>query len=126
MKVEPHSDSSFNKNYYPMYQDVNVMMLIGFGFLMTFIKGYTWSTLSYTFFLNAVVVQLYLLFQPFWHTVFHSDGVKFNITINEKNFTAASYSVASMLISFGAVIGKVGPLELLVMVIIGTFGYTLN
>lgn len=86
------------------------MMLIGFGFLMTFIKSYTWSTLAYTFFLNAVIVQLYLLFQPFWHTVFHSDGVSFNIAITEKSFTAASYAVASMLIAFGAVIGKVGPL----------------
>lgn len=109
-----------------MYQDVNVMMLIGFGFLMTFIKNYTWSTLSYTFFLNALIVQLYLLFQTFWHTVFHSDGSHFSIVINEKNFTAASYSVASMLISFGAVIGKVGPLELLIVGVVGLFGYTLN
>lgn len=109
-----------------MYQDVNVMMLIGFGFLMTFIKNYTWSTLAYTFFVNAVVVQLYILFQAFWHTVFHSDGYNFNIAINEKNFTAASYSVASMLIAFGAVIGKVGPFELLVIAILGVFGYTLN
>jgi ammonium transporter Rh len=70
MRVEPHKDNNLHPNYYPMYQDVNVMMLIGFGFLMTFIKNYTWSTLSYTFFLNAVIVQLYLLFQPFWHTVF--------------------------------------------------------
>lgn len=31
-----------------------------------------------------------------------------------------------MLIAFGAVLGKVGPLELLVMVIVGVFGYTLN
>ena len=126
MKVEAHSDSDLNKSYYPMYQDVNVMMLIGFGFLMTFIKNYTWSALSYTFFLNALIVQLYMLFQTFWHTVFHGDGYKFNIFINEKNFTAASYSVASMLIAFGAVIGKVGPLELLIVGVIGLFGYTLN
>jgi len=65
-----HSDSSKNTDYYPMYQDVNVMMLIGFGFLMTFVKNHSWSALSYTFFINAVVVQLYLLLQPFWHKVF--------------------------------------------------------
>lgn len=31
-----------------------------------------------------------------------------------------------MLIAFGAVLGKVGPLELLVMVVVGVFGYSLN
>jgi hypothetical protein len=31
-----------------------------------------------------------------------------------------------MLIAFGAIIGKVGPLELLVVGIVGIFGYTLN
>jgi len=51
---------------YPAFQDVNVMMLIGFGFLMTFLKNHCLSALGYTFFINAVVVQLYLLF----HTVF--------------------------------------------------------
>ena len=66
-----HSDAAENTAYYPMYQDVNVMMLIGFGFLMTFIKNHSWSALSYTFFINAVIVQLYILFEPFWHKVFH-------------------------------------------------------
>jgi ammonium transporter Rh len=53
-----------------MFQDVNVMMLVGFGFLMSFIKKNSWSALSYTFFINAVVLQLYLLWQPFWKRVF--------------------------------------------------------
>lgn len=53
-----------------MYQDVNVMMLIGFGFLMTFIKRHAWSALSYTFFINAIVVQLYILLAGFWERVF--------------------------------------------------------
>ncbi len=61
-----HNDSTVNTNYYPMYQDVNVMMLIGFGFLMTFVKNHSWSALSYTFFINAVVVQLYILLSGFW------------------------------------------------------------
>ena len=47
------------------------MMLIGFGFLMTFIKHNSWSALSYTFFINAIIVQLYILLGPFWHRVFN-------------------------------------------------------
>jgi ammonium transporter Rh len=41
---------------YQAFQDVNVMMLIGFGFLMTFIRTHSWSALSYTFFINALVI----------------------------------------------------------------------
>ena len=53
-----------------MYQDVNVMMLIGFGYLMVFIKTHAWSALTYTFFINAFVVQQYILWQQFWHKAF--------------------------------------------------------
>ena len=127
VRVQPHNDMQKNQTYYPMYQDVNVMMLIGFGFLMTFIKRHAWSALSYTFFINAVVVQLYILLAGFWHRVFsdHWDDNKI-IFIEENSFTGASYSVAAMLIAFGAVIGKVGPFELLVMSLFGIVGYTLN
>ena len=117
-----------NNTYYPMYQDVNVMMLIGFGFLMTFIRTNSWSALAYTFFINAVVVQLYILLQPFWHHLF--GGIAWDnahrIVIKEANLTSASYSVASILIAFGALLGKVGPLEMLIVALCGIVGYTLN
>ena len=125
VRSKVHIDTSNNTNYYPMYQDVNVMMLIGFGFLMTFLKNHSWSSLSYTFFINAVIVQLYILLQPFWHKVFNGHWSD-KIEIVEKTFTAASYSVAAVLISFGAVLGRVGPLELLIMGLVEIVGYTLN
>lgn len=37
------------------------MMLMGFGFLMAFIRKYAWSALVFTFFLNSIVVQMYIL-----------------------------------------------------------------
>ena len=35
-------------NLYPMFQDVNVMIFIGFGFLMTYIKAQGQSALAFT------------------------------------------------------------------------------
>jgi len=54
---------------YPAFQDINVMILIGFGFLMTFIRSYAWSAISWTFLINAFVTQLYILLNPFWEKV---------------------------------------------------------
>ena len=108
-----------------MYQDVNVMMLIGFGYLMVFIKTHAWSALTYTFLINALVVQQYILWQQFWHKAFTNTwGTQIYIT--ETSFTGASYCVASMLIAFGAVIGKVDPNTLLPLANFGTIFYTLN
>lgn len=67
-----------------MYQDVNVMMLIGFGFLMTYIKKHSWSALVYTFFINAVIVQLYILLSSFWLRVFSGGWSSSIIHVEEK------------------------------------------
>ena len=64
-----------------MEQDVNVMMLIGFGFLMTFIKTGCYQALVYTFFINALVVQYYNVFSAFWGKVFHGDWLKGTVFI---------------------------------------------
>jgi hypothetical protein len=48
------------------------MMLIGFGFLMTFIKTYSWGALAFTFFINCAATQYYILWHGFWAKVMHS------------------------------------------------------
>ena len=109
---KPDSANTTNVEFYPAYQDVNVMMLIGFGYLMAFSKSFSWSAVSYTFFINAISVQLYILLSAFWKRVlvtsFEKEG--YHIYINETTFTAGLYSAASMLIAFGCSIGRVGPL----------------
>jgi ammonium transporter Rh len=84
VRVEAHADANVNHSYYPMYQDVNVMMLIGFGFLMTYIKKHSWSALVYTFFINAVIVQLYILLSSFWLRVFSGGWSSSIIHVEEK------------------------------------------
>lgn len=40
VRPQIHDDMSKNVAYYPLYQDVNVLILVGFGFLMTSIKNH--------------------------------------------------------------------------------------
>jgi ammonium transporter Rh len=112
---------------YGAFQDTNVMMLIGFGFLMTFMRNHSFSALSYTFFINAIVVQLYILAISFWDRIFNGFSTQNKyIYISQTLITNASFCVASVLIAFGGVIGRVGPKQLLVMAILQTIGYSLN
>lgn len=119
VRIEKPSEiaSDLNSNRYPAFQDVSVMMLIGFGFLMAFSRSFSWSAISYTFFMNAILVQLYILLSAFWKRVlyigFNSDN--YYIYLTEVDFTLGLYSAASMFISLGCIIGRVGPLECLIM-----------
>merc|ERR1712142_181765 len=51
---------------YPMFQDVHVMMLIGFGFLMTFLKRHGFGSVGFNFLLTAYVIQWSLLLNGFF------------------------------------------------------------
>lgn len=110
---------------YPLLQDVHVMMFIGFGFLMTFLKHHSWSGVSINFIAAAVSIQFYILFQGFWHAV-GSEDWDTPINISTDVFIRADYCAAAILISFGAVIGKINVAQMLVMVFIETFVYALQ
>lgn len=49
-----------------------------------------------------------------------------NFFVNLLSFVHASYAAATLLIAFGAVLGKVNSFQLLFMAISGSFFYTLN
>ncbi len=61
-----------------VFQDVHVMMFIGFGFLMTFLKKYGYSAVALNFLIAAIVLQWATLCQGFYHTF---DGSKIHISI---------------------------------------------
>lgn len=102
------------------------MMLIGFGFLMTFIRSYAWSALAWTFFINAFVSQYYIILSPFWERVLSHGFSEMIINIDIVFLIRCSYSVASVLIAFGGLIGRVGPKEILIISTVHMIGYTLN
>ena len=104
------------------------MMLIGFGFLMTFIRSYAWSAISYTFFINAFITQAYPLLYGLWAKVFANDwsGPGVTLTWDITTLILCSDAVAAMLVAFGGVIGRVGPRDLLIIAIFNVIGYSLN
>lgn len=51
------------------FQDVHVMIFVGFGFLMTFLKRYSFSGVGFNFLIAAFGLQWALLMQGWFHTL---------------------------------------------------------
>ncbi|XP_038065645.1 ammonium transporter Rh type B-like isoform X2 [Patiria miniata] len=96
--------------YYPMFQDVHVMMFIGFGFLMTFLKKYGYGSAGFNFLIAAFVLEWGMLMRGFVALI-----VEGSFHINIKSMIVADFTAAVVLISFGAVLGKTSPVQLIMM-----------
>ncbi|XP_030054599.1 ammonium transporter Rh type A isoform X2 [Microcaecilia unicolor] len=97
---------------YPLFQDVHVMIFVGFGFLMTFLKRYGFSSIGINMLIAAFGLQWGTLMQGFWHL--HNGKINIDIL----KMINADFSTATVLISFGAVLGKTSPIQMLIMTII--------
>ncbi len=77
---------------------IMAMLLIGFGFLMVFVKKYGRSAITATFLLVSVSIPLYLAVK--------SMGV-FHQTSEIQQFILAEFGAASLLIAAGAILGRI-------------------
>ncbi|XP_078448588.1 ammonium transporter Rh type C-like isoform X1 [Lampetra planeri] len=107
---------------YPSFQDVHVMIFIGFGFLMTFLKRYGFSSVGFNFMLAAFGIQWATLMQG-WFEHLGPDG---KIRVGVINMINADFCTASVLIAFGAVLGKTTPVQMLFMAIFQVTLFAVN
>eukprot|EP00298_Acanthocystis_sp_HF-20_P011461 c19405_g1_i2.p1 GENE.c19405_g1_i2~~c19405_g1_i2.p1 ORF type:complete len:455 (-),score=206.01 c19405_g1_i2:40-1404(-) len=109
---------------YAFYQDIHVMMFIGFGYLMTFLRKYTYGAVGWNFMVAAFAIQWTILCNGFWHCV--HKGVWKNVALDVMALVHADFGAAAVLITFGAVLGKVNAFQLLTIAFIEIFFYSLN
>jgi hypothetical protein len=87
---------SENQFMYEKSIDIMVMLLIGFGFLMVFVKKYGFTSVTATFLLVALTLPLYMLLRPYiWGSA--SDLSIVNISM----LIFAEFAAASLLIAIG-------------------------
>lgn len=108
----PEGDVLF---YYSFFQDVHVMMFIGFGFLMTFLRRYSFSSVSFNFLIAAFVVEWAILVRGY---VFDWNSITKSFPVDVRSLLHADFVCASILISFGAVLGKTNPDQLVILALI--------
>ena len=101
--------------YYSFFQDVHVMMFIGFGFLMTFLRRYSFSSVSFNFLVAAFVLEWAILIRGY---VFDWNSHSQTFSVSIKSLLHADFVCAAILISFGAVLGKTNPAQLVILALI--------
>jgi len=108
-----------------MWQNVHVMMFVGFGFLMVFLKTHCWSSIGFTYLITAWAIQCTILFYGFWKKVIiENDVTKINIDMHL--LINGDYGAAAVLITMGAVLGKTSFPQLFVLITIEAIFYCLN
>merc|ERR1712106_257541 len=141
-KTAMRSDHSVEKvagqirDTYPMFQDVHVMIFLGFGFLMTFLKKYGLSAVSLNPMCSALAIEVFTLVYGFFHL--HCENPEFEfgssnctsswpyIDVNVVTMISADFATAAVLISFGVVLGVTSPLQLIIMTVIETIIFVVN
>ncbi|KAJ3439965.1 rh50 isoform b [Anaeramoeba flamelloides] len=124
-ETEEHEHDLRSEYYYTYYSDVAVMVIIGFGYLMTFLKKYGLSSLGYTFLLACFCVQWTLINNAFWHQIHeHQDLYEYRMAI--PSLIEGMFGAATVMISFGAVLGKTTPLQLLLIAFFEIIFYAFN
>ncbi|XP_058516413.1 ammonium transporter Rh type B isoform X2 [Ochotona princeps] len=106
---------------YPSFQDVHAMVFVGFGFLMVFLQRYGYSSLGFTFLLAAFALQWATLVQGFLRS--YQDGY---IPVGMESMIDADFCAGALLISLGAVLGRTGPAQLLLMALLEVALFGLN
>ncbi|XP_043196180.1 ammonium transporter Rh type A-like [Amphibalanus amphitrite] len=117
---ETTSDGAAHSRIYPMFQDVHVMIFIGFGFLMTFLKRYGLSSVSVNFLVAGLVLEWAILVNGLFH-LHHG-----KIQVDANSLLGADFTAAAVLISFGVVLGKTSPSQLIVMALLEVPIFVIN
>ena len=106
---------------YEKSMDVLVMLLIGFGFLMVFVKKYGYSSVTATFLLVALSLPLYMLVRPYlW-------GTAADLSITSISMLLfAEFAAASLLIAIGGPLGRINTSQYLLIGLLFTPLYALN
>lgn len=96
------------------------MLLVGFGFLMVFVRKHGFTSVTATFLMVSVSIPLYMLIKSF-------GGEEFSMpTISIDTFIFAEFAAASLLIAIGAPLGRLKLDQYLLMAVLFIPAYIFN
>ncbi|EGZ23728.1 hypothetical protein PHYSODRAFT_296028 [Phytophthora sojae] len=122
--AETDTDPARLRGYYTMYMDVHVMIFVGFGFLMTFLRKYSMSAVSLNFIVAVMSLQWGIIVVTLVHQF--GDGEFSTKIIDVPTLINGDFAAGAVLISFGALLGKITPTQLVWMTFLEIIFYAIN
>ena len=127
---EPHA-TELLQDHYACFQDIHIMIFIGFGFLMCFLKSHNWSSIGYNYLVAAWAIQVTILWSHFWKqvTLYYDNPETYSfqkLSLTVETIMEGDFGAGAVLISMGAILGKCSLMQLFAMANINVFFYTLN
>lgn len=114
---------------------------LGFGLVFSYLKRLSWSSLGFSLLITATCVELYPLVNALYTKsiiqqnpiVNNFSNSKFSIFLSNYDIaTGANYSntittafkcALSLVVAFSSILGRAGPLQCLILAVLGTFGF---
>ena len=91
---------------------------------MTFLKKYAFTSVGYTFLIGSFIIQYSILVNGLFHNIFMNHYEK--IYLNIEFLIIGDFTVGAVLVSFGALLGKLSLSQLFFMSIIEVILYSVN
>jgi len=123
---------------YGMMLNISVMIFVGFGYLMTFLRKYGYGAVGFTFAISAVVIEWAIINIGLWGCV-EGDDNSFGVVCHIPNHLGVRrfgvgidmivqglFAAAAVMISFGALIGKASFDQMIVLALVETSVYSVN
>uniref|UniRef100_A0A8B9Z608 Ammonium transporter AmtB-like domain-containing protein n=1 Tax=Buteo japonicus TaxID=224669 RepID=A0A8B9Z608_9AVES len=100
---------------YPAFQDVNHMVIFGFGFFLTFLKRYGFSSTGFNLLIIVLGVQCSVLIED-----------SLGLLLHKREDEDAAVSMTAVVISTGAVLGKANPVQLILMAVVEIIAFHMS
>uniref|UniRef100_A0AAQ4PXT8 Rh blood group, D antigen n=1 Tax=Gasterosteus aculeatus aculeatus TaxID=481459 RepID=A0AAQ4PXT8_GASAC len=115
------ADGTTFSSFYPEFQDVNAMVILGFGFLCTFLVRYGYSATGFNLLVAVMAIQWAIILRGMESWYYRG-----KIRVDLRSLVVAEMCTASALISIGAVLGKTNPVHLVLIGLLEVSGFVLN
>ena len=117
--IDAASDKHVHQ-YYSYLSDVYIMIFVGFGFLMTFLKFYSYSAVSFN-----LLTSCFVILEAILAIGIAQQGLGV-VSIDLPLLIDSAFCAGAAMISFGAVLGKATPTQLIWLLALEVPLYAIN